>query len=189
MIETAEAVKDFLHVIGASQEKLADKLYVSRSAVSKWLNGRGIPSERIESVSDAVRSLRREYLDDHPKDSESVNTALQAALNYLLAEILPDTVDCVSPPHHKTPVDMLNDLVACLDERGRRQVLLYASHCVAPYHTLAEREHESSLIASTASKLEAANREKPSGWNLLAARDLTEEEFSYLKGSSQLPQA
>lgn len=40
-----DKLKELREKKGLSQQELADKLFVSRSAVAKWENGNGIPSE------------------------------------------------------------------------------------------------------------------------------------------------
>ena len=40
-----DKLKELREKEGLSQQELADKLFVSRSAVAKWENGNGIPSD------------------------------------------------------------------------------------------------------------------------------------------------
>ena len=42
-----DKLKELREKEGLSQQGLADKLFVSRSAIAKWENGNGIPSDEI----------------------------------------------------------------------------------------------------------------------------------------------
>ena len=50
MIEFCEKLQDLRKQKGLTQEELAGKLYVSRTAISKWESGRGYPS--IDSLKE-----------------------------------------------------------------------------------------------------------------------------------------
>ena len=46
-----DELKELREKEGLSQQELADKLFVSRSAVAKWENGNGIPSDvNLDSI-------------------------------------------------------------------------------------------------------------------------------------------
>ena len=46
-----DKLKELREKAGLSQQALADKLFVSRSAVAKWENGNGIPSDvNLEAI-------------------------------------------------------------------------------------------------------------------------------------------
>ena len=46
-----DKLKELREKEGLSQQELADKLFVSRSAVAKWENGNGIPSDvNLDSI-------------------------------------------------------------------------------------------------------------------------------------------
>lgn len=47
-MEFCEKLQELRKSRGLTQEELAEKLYVSRTAISKWESGRGFPS--IDSV-------------------------------------------------------------------------------------------------------------------------------------------
>ena len=54
-VEFNEKLQELRKARGLTQQELADRLYVSRTAVSKWESGRGIPS------IDSLRSIARFY--------------------------------------------------------------------------------------------------------------------------------
>ena len=54
-MEFNEKLQELRKSRGLTQEELAEKLYVSRTAVSKWESGRGFPS------IDSLKAIAREY--------------------------------------------------------------------------------------------------------------------------------
>lgn len=60
-----EKLKELRKARGFTQEELADKLHVSRSAVAKWENGLGLPSDdSIRDISEYFNVAREELLAD-----------------------------------------------------------------------------------------------------------------------------
>ncbi|MCR4940231.1 MAG: helix-turn-helix domain-containing protein [Treponemataceae bacterium] len=65
----AEKLKTLRKDLGMSQEQLAEKIYVSRQAITKWENGNGIPD--IENLL-AISSLFNESLDSLLSEEKSL---------------------------------------------------------------------------------------------------------------------
>ena len=57
-MEFGEKLRQLRKSRGLTQEELADALYVSRTAVSKWESGRGYPG--IDSLKETVGSMIKE---------------------------------------------------------------------------------------------------------------------------------
>lgn len=75
----AEKLKNSRKSVGLSQEQLAEKLCVSRQAVTKWESGRGIPDiENIKAISKLL-DVSIDYLLD---DGQNVDTTvMKEAIN------------------------------------------------------------------------------------------------------------
>ena len=56
-MEFNEKLQELRKAKGLTQEELAEKLFVSRTAISKWESGRGYPS--IDSLKEISRFLWR----------------------------------------------------------------------------------------------------------------------------------
>lgn len=67
----AEKLKDLRKQKGISQEQLAEKIYVSRQAITKWESGNGLPD--IENLI-AISSLFNESLDSLLSEEKSLIT-------------------------------------------------------------------------------------------------------------------
>lgn len=67
----ADKLKDLRKSKGMSQEQLAEKLYVSRQAITKWENGTGLPD--IENIV-AISALFNISLDDLLSEEKSLIT-------------------------------------------------------------------------------------------------------------------
>jgi transcriptional regulator with XRE-family HTH domain len=65
----AEKLKTLRKQKGISQEQLAEKIYVSRQAITKWESGNGIPD--IENLL-AISSLFNESLDSLLSEEKSI---------------------------------------------------------------------------------------------------------------------
>ena len=70
----AEKLKDLRKQKGISQEQLAEKIYVSRQAITKWESGNGLPD--IENLI-AISSLFNESLDSLLSEEKSLITSSQ----------------------------------------------------------------------------------------------------------------
>jgi transcriptional regulator with XRE-family HTH domain len=71
-MEFSEKLQQFRKEKGITQEQLAEKLYVSRTAISKWESGRGYPS--IESLR-AISKLFSISIDDLLSGEELITIA------------------------------------------------------------------------------------------------------------------
>lgn len=65
----SEKLKDLRKQKGISQEQLAEKIYVSRQAITKWESGNGLPD--IENLI-AISSLFNESLDSLLSEEKSL---------------------------------------------------------------------------------------------------------------------
>lgn len=75
----AEKLKEARKQAGLSQEQLAEKLSVSRSAVAKWESGKGIPDvENLKGISKLL-NISIDYLLDDENSLESVQ--MKEAIN------------------------------------------------------------------------------------------------------------
>ena len=67
----AEKLKELRQNKGISQAKLAEEIYVSRSAVAKWENGLGLPNEEsLKLLSEYFGVTEEELL--HDKENEQI---------------------------------------------------------------------------------------------------------------------
>lgn len=65
----AEKIKTARNQAGLSQQELADRLHVSRSAVAKWEAGKGLPDiENLKSISKLFGMTLDELVDDEEED-------------------------------------------------------------------------------------------------------------------------
>ena len=71
-MEFNEKLQELRHQRGLTQEELAHRLYVSRTAISKWESGRGYPS--IESLK-AIASFFSVTVDDLLSTNEVISLA------------------------------------------------------------------------------------------------------------------
>lgn len=62
-MEFCEKLQELRKKRGLTQEELAEQLYVSRTAISKWESGRGYPS--IDSLKAIAKFFSVSLLDDH----------------------------------------------------------------------------------------------------------------------------
>jgi len=65
-MEFSEKLKTLRTEKGLSQEKLAQQIHISRSAVAKWENGLGLPGEQsLQLLADCFGVTAEELLPDH----------------------------------------------------------------------------------------------------------------------------
>ena len=89
-----DKLKELREKEGISQQALADKLYVSRSAVAKWENGNGIPSDvNLETICkffDVTEDwlLDRKELKNTIKLVEEINTKMNILFFSLVSFIV-----------------------------------------------------------------------------------------------------
>ena len=86
-----ERLRKYRKQMGLSQEVLAEKLYVSRSAVAKWENGLGLPSEdSLDAIAEFFGVDREELLSDRETETIIVekNGKLSRQKTYLIVLIV-----------------------------------------------------------------------------------------------------
>lgn len=86
-----ERLRKYRKQMGLSQEVLAEKLYVSRSAVAKWENGLGLPSEdSLDAIAEFFGVNREELLSDRETETIIVekNGKLSRQKTYLIGLIV-----------------------------------------------------------------------------------------------------
>ena len=86
-----ERLKKYRKQMGLSQEVLAEKLYVSRSAVAKWENGLGLPSDdSLDAIAEFFDVNREELLADRETETIIVekNGKLSRQKTYLIVLIV-----------------------------------------------------------------------------------------------------
>lgn len=86
-----ERLKKYRKQMGLSQEVLAEKLYVSRSAVAKWENGLGLPSDdSLDAIAKFFGVNRDELLADRETETIIVekNGKLSRQKTYLIVLIV-----------------------------------------------------------------------------------------------------
>ena len=86
-----ERLRKYRKQMGLSQEVLAEKLYVSRSAVAKWENGLGLPSEdSLDAIAEFFGVNREELLSDRETETIIVekNGKLSRQKAYLIGLIV-----------------------------------------------------------------------------------------------------
>lgn len=71
-MEFKEKLKQLRTSIGISQQKLADAIFVSRSAVAKWENGLGLPSQASLEALAVFFKVSADYLKSDDNDIENV---------------------------------------------------------------------------------------------------------------------
>ncbi len=61
-----DKLKELRETVGYSQRVLAEKIFVSRSAVAKWENGNGIPSDvNIEAICNLFNITKQELFGEN----------------------------------------------------------------------------------------------------------------------------
>ena len=77
-----DRLKELREKNGVSQYELADKLFVSRSAIAKWESGNGIPSDvNLEAICkyfnvDEEWLIDRKDFKEHIKKIDNINTKI-----------------------------------------------------------------------------------------------------------------
>ena len=69
-----DKLKQLREEAGLSQQSLADKLFVSRSAIAKWENGNGIPSDVNLDAICKFFDVNEEWLLDRKDLKETIKT-------------------------------------------------------------------------------------------------------------------
>lgn len=83
----AEKLKDLRKKSGMSQEKLAEKIGVSRQAVTKWENDTGVPDiANLKAVSELFGVSIDELLSDEKGSSDSGDYVFESVTEYDIAE-------------------------------------------------------------------------------------------------------
>lgn len=86
---------------GLSQQELADKLFVSRSAVAKWENGNGIPSDvNLDSICKIFNVeeewiLSRSELKKITKKNENIKEIIKYLTIILIINVIIKFIDCL----------------------------------------------------------------------------------------------
>ena len=76
MMETKDIILELRTKKGLSQEELAEKIFVTRQAVSRWENGETIPNtETLKLLSKEFdrESARRSWMHDEKSESEKAH--------------------------------------------------------------------------------------------------------------------
>lgn len=71
---------------GFTQEELAEKLYVTRTAISKWETGRGLPSiDSLKTISEMFRVSIDELISDSDIETKRAADEKRAKIMYVIA--------------------------------------------------------------------------------------------------------
>lgn len=96
-----DKLKELREKEGLSQQELADKLFVSRSAVAKWENGNGIPSDvNLDAICKIFNVeeewiLSRSELKKITKKNENINKIIKYLTIILIINIIIKFIDCL----------------------------------------------------------------------------------------------
>ena len=76
-----DKLKELREKAGLSQQMLADKLFVSRSAIAKWENGNGIPSDvNLDAICEFF-NVEEEWLIDREELKETIKSVDKKSIN------------------------------------------------------------------------------------------------------------
>ena len=118
-----ERLKEYRQREGLSQEQLAEKLSVSRQAITKWENDKGVPDidnliaiRRILGISLDELVMGEERMKDTAVKSRENNKALHlvAAVSFSVAFICWFIAGCLNLEHHNASETVLNFVSAFL---------------------------------------------------------------------------
>ena len=76
-----DKLKELREKAGLSQQMLADKLFVSRSAIAKWENGNGIPSDVNLDAICVFFNVEEEWLIDREELKETIKSVDKKSIN------------------------------------------------------------------------------------------------------------
>lgn len=136
-----ERLKEYRQREGLSQEQLAEKLCVSRQAITKWENDKGVPDidnliaiRRILGISLDELVMGEERIKDTAVKSRENNKVLHlvAAVSFSVAFICWFIAGCLNLEHHNASATVLNFASAFLS-------LIAATFQVKKYFDLKEQ--------------------------------------------------
>lgn len=80
-----EQIKHYRKQAGLSQEKMAEKIGVSRQAITKWENGTGTPDiANLMAIADLFQISVDELLSNEKSEKSSLITSMKVVLNMIL---------------------------------------------------------------------------------------------------------
>lgn len=80
-----EQIKHYRKQAGLSQEKMAEKIGVSRQAITKWENGTGTPDiANLMAIADLFQISVDELLSNEKSEKSSLITSMKVVLNTIL---------------------------------------------------------------------------------------------------------
>ena len=80
-----EKIKHYRKQAGLSQEKMAEKIGVSRQAITKWENGTGTPDiANLMAIADLFQISVDELLSNEKSEKSSLITSMKVVLNTIL---------------------------------------------------------------------------------------------------------
>lgn len=80
-----EQIKHYRKQAGLSQEKMAEKIGVSRQAITKWENGTGTPDiANLMAIADLFQISVDELLSNENQRKSSLITSMKVVLNTIL---------------------------------------------------------------------------------------------------------
>lgn len=80
-----EQIKHYRKQAGLSQEKMAEKIGVSRQAITKWENGTGTPDiANLMAIADFFQISVDELLSNEKSEKSSLITSMKVVLNTIL---------------------------------------------------------------------------------------------------------
>ena len=80
-----EQIKHYRKQAGLSQEKMAEKIGVSRQAITKWENGAGTPDiANLMAIADLFQISVDELLSNEKSEKSSLITSMKVVLNTIL---------------------------------------------------------------------------------------------------------